>query len=327
MKRAPRRRALRQRASRRSAARRRTSRGARAWTCCRSAARRTACRSARRSCSSIARSPRNSRAGASRRASSRRRCATSPRRGSACCDDGAWLRHAAHANAMAARLAAALADVPGARLPRAGAGQRRVRRPAARGRSTALRARGWRFYTFIGATGCRFMCAWDTPVASIDRFAARCARARAPRPDLTAGDTPCRCEPGVTRRSLDAISAGHLPGLLGFRVLVDRARDRLEAELAIRPELLAPNGYLHAATVIALADTACGYGCRSHLPPRRDRLHDDRAQEQLPRHRARGRDPLRRDAPRTWAAPRRCGTRTSRGAATAARSRCSAARR
>jgi len=35
-----------------------------------------------------------------------------------------------------------------------------------------LRARGWRFYTFVGATGCRFMCAWDTPVESIDRFAA-----------------------------------------------------------------------------------------------------------------------------------------------------------
>jgi len=36
--------------------------------------------------------------------------------------------------------------------------------------------------------------------------------------------------------------------------------------LDIRPELLAPNGYLHAATVIALADTACGYGCIAHLP-------------------------------------------------------------
>ena len=38
------------------------------------------------------------------------------------------------------------------------------------------------------------------------------------------------------------------------------------AELDIRAELLAPNGYLHAATVIALADTACGYGCLAHLP-------------------------------------------------------------
>ncbi len=38
------------------------------------------------------------------------------------------------------------------------------------------------------------------------------------------------------------------------------------AELDVRRELLAPNGYLHAATVVALADTACGYGCLAHLP-------------------------------------------------------------
>ena len=42
--------------------------------------------------------------------------------------------------------------------------------------------------------------------------------------------------------------------------------NRLAAELSVRPDLLAPNGYLHAATVIALADTACGYACIAHLP-------------------------------------------------------------
>lgn len=41
---------------------------------------------------------------------------------------------------------------------------------------------------------------------------------------------------------------------------------RVEATLEIRPELLAPNGYLHAASVIALADTACGYGAIYSLP-------------------------------------------------------------
>jgi threonine aldolase len=25
-----------------------------------------------------------------------------------------------------------------------------------------LKERGWRFYTFIGKGGCRFMCSWDT---------------------------------------------------------------------------------------------------------------------------------------------------------------------
>ena len=58
---------------------------------------------------------------------------------------------------------------------------------------------------------------------------------------------------------------GRLPGLVGFRVLA-LERGRLDAELTIRPELLAPNGYLHAATVIALADTASGFGCLAHLP-------------------------------------------------------------
>ncbi|HET9763003.1 MAG TPA: PaaI family thioesterase [Casimicrobiaceae bacterium] len=58
---------------------------------------------------------------------------------------------------------------------------------------------------------------------------------------------------------------GRLPGLIGVR-FTGVAERRIDAELDIRPELLAPNGYLHAATVIALADTACGYGCLAHLP-------------------------------------------------------------
>ena len=69
----------------------------------------------------------------------------------------------------------------------------------------------------------------------------------------------------VTFDSLTRRGDGRLPGLMGFRV-VDLQEGLLNAELDIRPELLAPNGYLHAATVIALADTACGYGCLAHLP-------------------------------------------------------------
>lgn len=69
--------------------------------------------------------------------------------------------------------------------------------------------------------------------------------------------------------SMDAFARrgeGRLPGLVGFRPMAI-VEGRVDAELDIRPELLAPNGYLHAATVIALADTACGYGCIAHLPP------------------------------------------------------------
>src|SRR5450432_1369143 len=58
---------------------------------------------------------------------------------------------------------------------------------------------------------------------------------------------------------------GRLPGLIGIR-FTEIAEGRISGELEIRQNLLAPNGFLHAATVIALADTACGFGCIAHLP-------------------------------------------------------------
>lgn len=71
--------------------------------------------------------------------------------------------------------------------------------------------------------------------------------------------------PDITLDQLQVRGDGRLPGLLGFRV-VDLMEGLLHAELDIRPDLLAPNGFLHAATVIALADTAAGFGCIAHLP-------------------------------------------------------------
>ena len=71
--------------------------------------------------------------------------------------------------------------------------------------------------------------------------------------------------PGATLDRFVNRGSGYLPGLIGLRI-VDLAENRLHAELDIRPELLAPNGFLHAASVIALADTACGYACIAHLP-------------------------------------------------------------
>ncbi len=63
----------------------------------------------------------------------------------------------------------------------------------------------------------------------------------------------------------NARSAGHLPGLLGLEILAIE-RGRVASRVTVRRELLAPNGYLHAATVVALADTSCGYGCMASLP-------------------------------------------------------------
>ncbi len=58
---------------------------------------------------------------------------------------------------------------------------------------------------------------------------------------------------------------GKFPGLIGVDLL-SVEESLLVAEVKVRPELLAPNGYLHAAAVVALADTMCGFGCISHLP-------------------------------------------------------------
>jgi 1,4-dihydroxy-2-naphthoyl-CoA hydrolase len=64
---------------------------------------------------------------------------------------------------------------------------------------------------------------------------------------------------------LTALGRGRLPGLLGIEVTAASA-GRIDAQMEVTPALLAPNGYLHAASVVALADTACGLGCRLALP-------------------------------------------------------------
>lgn len=69
----------------------------------------------------------------------------------------------------------------------------------------------------------------------------------------------------ITLDALHERQRGRLPDLIGFRA-VALEQGTLRAELDIRSELLAPNGFLHAATVVCLADTACGYGCFAHLP-------------------------------------------------------------
>jgi uncharacterized protein (TIGR00369 family) len=56
-----------------------------------------------------------------------------------------------------------------------------------------------------------------------------------------------------------------LPGLIGMEIL-EAEKERLASRLDLREELMAPNGYLHAATIIALADTSCGYGTSVNLP-------------------------------------------------------------
>ena len=69
----------------------------------------------------------------------------------------------------------------------------------------------------------------------------------------------------VDLASLNARGVGHLPGWFGLE-MVALEPGRLSSQLVIRPEMLAPNGFLHAATIIALADTSAGYATIAHLP-------------------------------------------------------------
>jgi 1,4-dihydroxy-2-naphthoyl-CoA hydrolase len=87
----------------------------------------------------------------------------------------------------------------------------------------------------------------------------------------------CRRDPAVPGEArhgrlaltdLDAfrqLGEGRLPGLIGIEVEEIEA-GHVRMRLPLREELLAPNGYLHAGTVVALADSSCGYGCIASLP-------------------------------------------------------------
>lgn len=83
----------------------------------------------------------------------------------------AWLYYANHANRCAQLLAELVNDVPGISLmfPVEANG---VFLQMSEVALEALRNKGWRFYTFIGAGGARFMCSWDTQEERVRELAA-----------------------------------------------------------------------------------------------------------------------------------------------------------
>ena len=56
-----------------------------------------------------------------------------------------------------------------------------------------------------------------------------------------------------------------LPGLLGIE-MTQVGGSEVRAEMEVTKSHLAPNGYLHAGSVVSLADTSCGNGCIANLP-------------------------------------------------------------
>lgn len=83
--------------------------------------------------------------------------------------DGVWLKHAAHANAMAKRLYNHLVTSGTTVLYPCEANS--VFLNLSPEKVTALIEDGWHFYSFIGGVGCRFMCSWDTSEEDVDQLA------------------------------------------------------------------------------------------------------------------------------------------------------------
>src|SRR5512134_587725 len=57
----------------------------------------------------------------------------------------------------------------------------------------------------------------------------------------------------------------YLPGFLGIELLELKANS-LYSRMPVRKLHIAPNEFLHAASIVALADTTCGYATIAHLP-------------------------------------------------------------
>ena len=69
----------------------------------------------------------------------------------------------------------------------------------------------------------------------------------------------------LTLAQLQEMGSFGFPGLLGIEF--DEAGDgAMRARLELAEKHMAPNGYLHAGTVVGFADSACGYGCILNLP-------------------------------------------------------------
>ena len=68
-----------------------------------------------------------------------------------------------------------------------------------------------------------------------------------------------------SHKDFKKLGDGYLPGLLGVEIVTVN-KEFVESRMMVRREVMAPNGFLHAASVIALADTSCGYGCLAVLP-------------------------------------------------------------
>lgn len=71
--------------------------------------------------------------------------------------------------------------------------------------------------------------------------------------------------PKITVEQFNQRGAGKLPGHLGL-VITLATPEQMRGEFQVHTALMAPNGFLHAGSLVTLADTLCGYGCVLNLP-------------------------------------------------------------
>lgn len=69
----------------------------------------------------------------------------------------------------------------------------------------------------------------------------------------------------MNAQELNRICDGLLPGHLGIEMLAIGDKE-VSAQMPVEKKHMAPNGYLHAASIVALADTSCGNGTMANLP-------------------------------------------------------------
>jgi uncharacterized protein (TIGR00369 family) len=69
----------------------------------------------------------------------------------------------------------------------------------------------------------------------------------------------------IDQNAFNERGAACLPGHMGIEILEVQS-GAVSARMPVRQEVMAPNGYLHAGSVVTLADTCCGYGCIASLP-------------------------------------------------------------
>ena len=63
----------------------------------------------------------------------------------------------------------------------------------------------------------------------------------------------------------NSLQKGHFPSVLGISIIESSER-KMIAEMPVRADLFAPNGFIHAGSIVTLADTVAGFAAIAHLP-------------------------------------------------------------